>query len=99
MPPKTILKVEPEPLEVKEICIVAAVKSANGQQIVRGQRHHNCLYDMHERKIEAGEQGFITSTGRFVSRLEGRRLQDAAGVDSVSPDGYQNGTLYSEDLY
>jgi hypothetical protein len=46
-------------------------------------------------------QGFITSANRYVDRYEGFRLQEAAGIESVSKDGYREGCrqLFSEDLY
>ena len=45
------------------------------------------------------EQGFITSKNRYVSREEGRKLQDEAGIKSIDKDGYRYNTLFSEDLY
>ena len=45
------------------------------------------------------EQGFITSENRYVSREEGRKLQEAAGIKSIDKDGYRGDSLYSEDLY
>jgi len=45
------------------------------------------------------EQGFVTSKNRYVSREEGRSLQEAAGIKSAGKDGYRGNTLYSEDLY
>lgn len=44
-------------------------------------------------------QGFITSTGRYVDRLEGMRLQRAAGIESAADGGYRGDILFSEDLY
>ncbi|MGE3278053.1 MAG: hypothetical protein AB7O67_23320 [Vicinamibacterales bacterium] len=44
-------------------------------------------------------QGFVTSRGRYVTRSEGRQLQEAAGIGSVSPSGYRGDLLFSEDLY
>lgn len=85
----------------KEIVICAAIKYDNGV-IVRGHRHADCYHTglrMRIGKDINGEQGFITSTNRFVSREEGRKLQDAAGIKSVDPEGYRGTTLFSEDLY
>lgn len=93
----------------QEIVICAAVKSTTGF-IVRAQRHGDCIFLMVEGRVyENGQklipgrkqedQGFITSTGRFVTREEGRKLQDDAGIPSVAEHGYKGKTLYSEDLY
>ncbi len=83
-----------------EVCICAAVQTLSGR-VFRGHRHVHCF----RAAEDAGEslknhmQGFITSTGRFVHRLDGRELQEAAGIDSVHPDGYRGDLLFSEDLY
>lgn len=90
--------------KVPEFCICAAVKARSGK-IIRGHRHADCIRTI----VDSGDyiempsqpaQGFITSHNRFVSRQEGRQLQDAAGIPSADPGGYSNrNTLFSEDLY
>jgi len=88
----------------REICICAAIKTDDGL-IIRGHRHTDCFRNLKGRPKynKPGnygiEQGFITSFNRFVSRTEGRKLQDAAGILSADKDGYRPDTLYSEDLY
>lgn len=88
----------------KEICICAAVKSDNEDRtIFRGHRHSDCMRTIERRGLrilkEYGAQGFITSKNRFVTREEGRALQDAAGIKSCQVGGYVTDTLFSEDLY
>jgi hypothetical protein len=84
------------------ICICAAVITEDGI-IIRGHRHSDCIESILRRKKKVSKtpeaQGFITSDNRFVNRVEGRKLQDAAGIRSKSVDGYMGNTLYSEDLY
>lgn len=74
-----------------------------------GWRHGDCFTTLHawadllspEQRLQIGEeqiagknQGFLTSTGRYVSREEAMLLARAAGqTDST------NERLYSEDLY
>lgn len=85
----------------QEVCICAAVISDSGK-IYRGHRHRDCYSAMREEGDKMAiddKEGFITSKNRFVGRMEGRKLQDLAGIKSAAPEGYQNGTLYSEDLY
>jgi hypothetical protein len=84
----------------KEICICAAVKNRDGI-IIRGQRHADCYFVMRTNQIETNGriEGFMTSKNRFVGRIEGRKLQDAAGIKSVARNGYITDDLYSEDLY
>lgn len=100
----TLLKtVLPEmKLITREICIVAAVKSECGQ-IIRGQRHSDCIRMIIERKMipsfRPDAQGFITSRNRYVTREEAYILQTAAGIKSFSEGGYRGLKLYSEDLY
>lgn len=85
-----------------EICICAAVKDEYGN-IIRGHRHGDCIQAILNRKRKPMKspdaQGFITSKGRFVTREEGRKLQDNAGIKSADKDGYRGNTLFSEDLY
>jgi hypothetical protein len=87
----------------EEIVICSAIKMASGE-IYRGHRHGDCILGLnreHKDKVEwsGHTQGFITSKNRFVSREEGRKLQDAAGIKSVDKEGYRGDTLFSEDLY
>lgn len=83
-----------------EMCICAAVKTKTGIPI-RGHRHSDCIrtiFDMKELP-ETQQQGFITSTGRFVSREEGYWLQRIAEIPSMAKGGYRGERLFSEDLY
>lgn len=87
-----------------ETVICSAIKTVEGL-IVRGHRHGDCMRTasqiprVDDEKLNESEQGFITSRNRFVDRLEGRRLQDAAGIPSVALGGYRGAVLFSEDLY
>jgi hypothetical protein len=71
--------------------------------VIRCQRHADGMIALANRgmSIQHGpnSQGFVTSTGRYVTRAEGRKLQDAAGIESVESRGYMLDTLTSEDLY
>lgn len=91
-----------EEVEQKEIVICAAVMAEDGT-IYRGHRHGDAMQVCAGtgRKLFNGreQQGFITSKNRYVSREEGRKLQDAAGIPSADPEGYRGKTLFSEDLY
>lgn len=84
-----------------EVCICAAVLATNGQVIV-GRRHGDCLHrlaDLGLPRVGFEAQGFLTSRNRYVTRREGRQLQEAAGIRSYSSDGYRGDLLFSEDLY
>jgi hypothetical protein len=87
---------------VREVVICAAIKTEDGI-IARGHRHSDCYHVLIGMGIDTkkcdGEQGFITSKNRFVSREEGRILQDKAGIKSADREGYRGKTLFSEDLY
>lgn len=84
----------------REVCIVAAIKTVEGI-VVRGQRHCDCFQAaarikvVDEARLRDCVQGFVTSRNRFVTRQEGRQLQDAAGIRVFSAGD----TLTSEDLY
>lgn len=88
-------------LPAPEICICAAVRCDDGT-IIRGHRHDNCI--LTAKAIGKGYtrqdmQGFVTSRNRYVSRMEGGALQNAAGIPSAHYGGPINGMLFSEDLY
>lgn len=85
----------------KEICLCAAVKTESGV-VYPGRRHGHCLVGIsliEKEGIRNSEQGFLTNLNRFVTREEGRKLQEAAGIKSADKDGYRYDTLFSEDLY
>lgn len=82
-----------------EIVICSAIKYKD-DSVIRGHRHGDCVFDCDrplKKDFKGHVQGFITSYNRFVTREEGRKLQDAAGIESI--DGYRGDTLFSEDLY
>src|SRR3954462_16035836 len=89
---------------MKGICICAASKTKNGQTI-RGHRYADCIYTaqrmgMKLEDLGYADQGFVNPKHRYVSREEGRKLQDSAGIPSADhPEGYKGKTLFSEDLY
>lgn len=88
----------------KETVACAAIRGTRAITFA-GKRHHNCLQQITSAGFGGlwkcnSEQGFMTTHGRFVSREDGRKLQDAAGIPSADPGGYRGtNTLYSEDLY
>lgn len=89
-----------------EIIICAAIKMNDGY-VVRGHRHANAIrtaqqIPRYKDERPFGEnQGFVTSRNRYVSRIEGAKIQKLAGIKSKMPEGqeYLHGELYSEDLY
>ena len=89
--------------EEKEVVIAAAVK-ADDETIfsIEGKRHHEIFQDIREAGkallIRQDQQGFVTSTGRYVDRKEALEIQKAAGIESVDKDGYRD-QLYSEDIF
>lgn len=97
----------------KETVICAAIRLPDGR-IIRGHRHGDCIrtaIELVDHRHSIGlepapwdslmgdDQGFITSANRYVDRIEGMRLQRAAGIESVARGGYRGTFLFSEDLY
>ena len=77
--------------------------------VVCGRRHHNCIhinskilgfpYSEEALKIvRTEEQGFITNTNRFVTRLEALTIARAAN-QIITGEGNPRMGLFSEDLY
>lgn len=86
----------------KETVICSAIKLEDGR-VLRCHRHGDGILNAHHNgwKLAKGteQQGFITSRNRYVSREDGRKLQDEAGIKSADKDGYRGKILFSEDLY
>lgn len=85
-----------------EIIICSAVKY--GDEIFRGNRHHDCFLSARyklgdEIKIRQEMQGFITSTGRYVSREEAMKIHRASGIQPFRGTYCREDKLFSEDLY
>lgn len=79
-----------------ELIICAAVRASDGK-IVRGHRHNDAIRTLQAMEGYMGElphgedQGFVTSTNRFVTRVEAYRLH--------FPDRTEVDELHSDDLY
>ena len=91
----------------KETVICAAIRMNDGY-VIRGHRHSDCIcaaskIQRYKKNSHAfgDNQGFVTSLNRYVNRIEGAKIQKAAGIKSKMPEGqeYLHGELYSEDLY
>lgn len=85
-------------MEEKIIC--AAVKTSDDMVAIQLGigRHNNIIHHLARSGFKtpvSGEQGFITSSGRFVDRIEAREIAIKAGQckDTEYPQ------LYSEDLW
>jgi hypothetical protein len=79
-----------------ETIICAAVRASNGK-VIRGHRHNDAIRTLQAMEGYQGEQpdgqdqGFVTSTNRFVNRREAYRLH--------FPDRAEPDELRSDDLY
>jgi len=92
--------------EERIICSAVRYKG----KVWMGHRHGNALgamhdelsYTMNRREMTAEqtdrEQGFVTSTGRYVDRAEGWNIAEKAG-QILKRDYQKEGELYSEDLW
>ena len=104
---KKIEELEKMEKQDKEIVICAAIRMSD-DYIVRGHRHSDCILTASkiprykdESHRFGKDQGFVTSSNRYVDRIEGAKIQKMAGIKSRMPEGqeYLHGELYSEDLY
>jgi hypothetical protein len=83
----------------------AAIQARDGQvwSVPRPGRHHDVIALMAERPghdprdCSPERQGFTTSTGRFVGRVEGMQIAKAAGQVINKPHAPMR--LFSEDLF
>lgn len=84
--------------------IVAAAVQIEGVTISlpRPARHGTILAcTSYSLNMEPGRelQGFLTSTGRFVNRIQARHIADIAGQKPGRSGGRDNPELFSEDLW
>ncbi len=69
---------------VPEYLVDAAIMQLATARVFTGRRHHLIIHDMVTNhgfpRVGAGfEQGFVTNTGRFLSRADARKVALAAG--------------------
>lgn len=70
-------------------------------QVITGNSHADCSLNLiliknsddHKRDIDREEQGFVTSTGRFVDRKEAKEVAMDSGQINVN---YPHSELFSE---
>jgi hypothetical protein len=84
--------------------IVAAAICVDGetQCMPPPNRHHNIMHLYFRetgRCVAPDEQGFITSTGRFVGREEAAKIARAAGQIGEAKKTHPQDELFSEDLW
>lgn len=65
-----------------------------------GQVLHSAL-NMHmpDGMVAMACQGFLTSTGRFVNRVQAKQIAHMAGQPQLRPESERTKDLYSEDLW
>lgn len=67
-------------------------------------RHHSIMYEFCQNIPESqwpifGEQGFLTSSGQFVSRAGAKKMAREAGQKMLIEDHARHENLFSEDLW
>lgn len=87
---------------IERIEAVAIRLAGTTWTVPRPGRHHDVFARIAIERPElsriGGEQGFLTSTGRFVDRAEARKIAEAAGQIIASRVDAQ-GVLYKFDHY
>ena len=82
-----------------EFITSAAIKLVVTGDIFKGIDHAVCIDRIHQEGIEsipAHVQGFVTSTGRFVDRIQAAKIAIACGqIEKLS---YNHERLFSEEL-
>jgi hypothetical protein len=89
----------------QEIIICSAINI--NSHLFRGNRHHDCIgsayrFFGHEKPLNCSfdnNQGFITSTGRYVGREEAMKIHKESGVKPFHGEYHHETKLCSEDLY
>lgn len=95
---------KPEGLGMKEVIKHAAVKAENGM-IFLGRSHADCFYQMRNVGMMSSDnskdQGFFTSKGRYVDRLEAAKIAKRTKQVTNSKDRplRRLTSLLSEDIW
>jgi hypothetical protein len=85
--------------------IVAAAICVDGEvhHMLPPNRHYNVMHRFYRetgRVVGPDEQGFITNTGEFVTRVQAKVIADMAGQTKPrGPREYSGPELFSEDLW
>ena len=79
------------------ICNPFDFDMAGHQLIYCGYRHNNILWQSEKVSRNLTHQGFLTSRGRFVDRIEAAKIAINAG--QIQELQYHDDKLFSEDLY
>ena len=65
-----------------------------------GQVLHACEGLVEPHMLRPATQGFLTSTGRFVNRVQAKQIAHMAGQPQMRPENERHGRdLFSEDLW
>ena len=89
---------------MKERIVCAAIHNpeekdmADEPLIYCGLRHHNILWQSELISRNPKHQGFLTSKGRFVDRVEALKIA-IANNQVIDEEQIRGNNLYSEDLY
>lgn len=101
--PSDVLKM-PCPAQQKEFIVAAAIYHGGIISLPKPARHHTIMQAMLnemfiEGMIAPQQQGFITSTGRYVNRTEAWHIARAAGQITRKTSSGDAPKLFSEDLW
>lgn len=90
-----------ETIVAAAVTINASAFSALTVSASPSARHHNIIHSLYDYGIKVGpeQQGFITSTGRFVSREEALDIVFTSGQKYIEHDSNHPTQLFSEDLW
>lgn len=92
----------------REMIVAAAIRLGNANEnrgvvsVERPGRHHDCVKAMADAGLPTpiiGEQGFITSYGRFVGRELAHYIAKSAEQPFIERNGYRGDKLFSEDSW
>lgn len=82
------------------LCAAIKIDVDNEPIVISGYRHGDCFNIIHKlypnKYINQDEQGFLTSSGRFVDRIEAKKI--AKQADQLIRDSAFS-SLISEDIY
>lgn len=82
-------------IQIEGVTISLPLPARHGQVL-----HAADAMQLPQHMLHAACQGFLTSTGRFVNRVQAKQIAHMAGQPQMRPLGERHGRdLFSEDLW
>ena len=92
--PKTKERIIAAAIQIEGVTVSLPLPARHGQVLHAALNMH-----LPDHMVTTACQGFLTSTGRFVNRVQAKQIAHMAGQPQMRPESERTKDLYSEDLW